>query len=168
MAMKDWAGWVPQERAVLVFLLDGPQVLLIQKKRGLGAGKVNGPGGRIEPGETAAQAAARETWEETGITVETLVSMAKLQFQFTTGYALEGEVFLARGWSGTLTACDEADPFWHPTARLPWGQMWADDSLWLPQVLRGHRVNARFVFDGNAMLEAEVEVLDRSSDPIAG
>ncbi len=30
------------------------------------------PGGRIEPGETASQAAVRECWEETGIRVEVI------------------------------------------------------------------------------------------------
>lgn len=48
--MTDWTGWVPRERAVLVFLRDGDQLLLIHKKRGLGTGKVNAPGGRVETG----------------------------------------------------------------------------------------------------------------------
>src|SRR4051794_35353585 len=45
----DWAAWVPRERAVLCFIVCGGRVLLIHKKRGLGAGKVNAPGGKIEP-----------------------------------------------------------------------------------------------------------------------
>jgi 8-oxo-dGTP diphosphatase len=50
----DWSVWQPTERANLCFVTRGDEVLLIHKKRGLGAGKINGPGGRIEPGETAA------------------------------------------------------------------------------------------------------------------
>ena len=52
---------------MILFVLDGDQILLIDKKRGLGHGKVNGPGGRLEPGESAYQAAVRETREEVGL-----------------------------------------------------------------------------------------------------
>ncbi len=64
----DWKNWVPKERGTLCFVLREGKILLIEKKRRLGAGKVNGPGGRIEPGETPEQAAIRETQEEIGIT----------------------------------------------------------------------------------------------------
>ena len=48
----DWDCWVPDERATLLFVVRGGEILLMHKKRGLGAGKINGPGGRLEPGET--------------------------------------------------------------------------------------------------------------------
>ena len=44
-----WEHWVPQQRATLLFVLRDGQALLIHKKRGLGAGKINGPGGRLMP-----------------------------------------------------------------------------------------------------------------------
>jgi len=43
------------------------EVLLVQRSRGENNGLWSFPGGRIEPGETACAAAARETMEETGI-----------------------------------------------------------------------------------------------------
>ena len=51
----NWETWTPDERGVIVFIIDREQkkVLLIHKKTGLGAGKINAPGGRIEKGETA-------------------------------------------------------------------------------------------------------------------
>ena len=64
----DWATWEPDDRATLLFVIRGGEILFIHKKRGLGAGKINGPGGRIEPGETPEQAAIRETEEELLIT----------------------------------------------------------------------------------------------------
>src|SRR5690348_10779969 len=36
----DWATWQPTERANLCFVIRGGQILLIRKKRGLGAGKI--------------------------------------------------------------------------------------------------------------------------------
>jgi len=156
MELMDWSGWAAKERAVLTFVRDSGKLLVILKKRGLGTGKINGPGGRVEPGETWAQAAVRETQEETGVTPSGLEASAELRFQFTNGYSLDVRVFTASGWSGQLTACDEADPFWQPEDDLPWARMWADDSLWLPLVLTGRRVRAWFVFDGEAMREARV------------
>ena len=61
----DWTNWQPKERATLLFVLRDGQILLIHKKRGLGAGKINAPGGRLENGETPLAAAIRETQEET-------------------------------------------------------------------------------------------------------
>lgn len=63
-----WDSWKPEQRATLLFVVHDDQVLLIHKKRGLGAGNINGPGGRIEPGETPLAAAIRETQEEVGVT----------------------------------------------------------------------------------------------------
>ncbi len=62
----DWEKWAPKDRAVLTFIRCEGRLLLIVKKRGLGQGKVNAPGGRLEPGETPEQAAVRETREEVG------------------------------------------------------------------------------------------------------
>src|SRR5712672_1669473 len=41
----DWTNWTPRERANLCFILKDGHLLLIRKKRGLGAGKINAPGG---------------------------------------------------------------------------------------------------------------------------
>ena len=71
----DWDVWEPAETAVLCYLIVDGSVLLIEKKRGLGAGLVNAPGGHIEADETAAEAAVRETSEETGLTVQEPVHM---------------------------------------------------------------------------------------------
>ncbi|MEM9057182.1 MAG: NUDIX domain-containing protein, partial [Pseudomonadota bacterium] len=59
----DWAAWTPKDIATLLFVVRGGEVLLIHKKRGLGAGKINGPGGRVEPGETVQECAVREVRE---------------------------------------------------------------------------------------------------------
>jgi 8-oxo-dGTP diphosphatase len=57
----DWHTWQPGVRATLMFIIDEMkrEVLLIRKKRGLGAGKINGPGGKMDPGETSVQCAVR-------------------------------------------------------------------------------------------------------------
>jgi 8-oxo-dGTP diphosphatase len=52
------------------FVLDGPRVLVIQRGRPPAEGLWSVPGGRVEGGETLAQALAREVREETGLAVE--------------------------------------------------------------------------------------------------
>ena len=104
----DWAHWQPTEEANLCFVIRDGQVLLIHKKRGLGAGKINGPGGRLEPGETALQAAVREMQEELGVTPTGLEQVGELHFQFLDGYKLHVAVFVASGCHGKLVETDEA------------------------------------------------------------
>lgn len=162
VAEIDWERWEPADRATLLFVVDGDEVLLIRKQRGLGAGKINGPGGRLEPGETALDAALRETAEEVCLTVEaaSTVHRASLSFQFVDGYRLTAEVFVANRYTGTPTATDEADPFWCRVDTLPFDEMWADDALWLPIVLAGGRCAGWFVFDDDTMLDHRLDVLD--------
>ena len=68
----DWSGWQAKDPATLVFVFRDDEILLINKKTGLGKGKVNGPGGKVEPGETPEAAAIRECHEELDIRVSNL------------------------------------------------------------------------------------------------
>ena len=148
----DWGTWVPVDTAVLTFIRRDGQLLLILKKRGLGNGKFNAPGGRLERGETPEQAAARETREETGLTPTGLCPAGRLDFAFTDGYSLRCHVFTASGCTGILTETDEASPFWCSEADIPYGKMWSDDRLWIPLMLDGTPFHAAFIFDGELML----------------
>lgn len=153
----DWPSWRPSEKATLLFVLRDGHILLIDKKTGLGAGKVNGPGGRIEPGETALQGAIREVQEELCVTPTGVREAGELYFQFVDGYALHGTVFTASGFDGQLCETREAAPRWTPLGSIPYERMWADDALWLPLLLNGVRFRGYFIFDGDLMLDALVE-----------
>ncbi|NBR49835.1 8-oxo-dGTP diphosphatase, partial [bacterium] len=122
-----WNQWQPRERATLCFIFQGLEVLLIRKKRGLGAGKINAPGGRIEQGESPADCAIRETTEEVGLTPVSVSERGQLHFQFADGYSLHCTVFTATEYSGDLVETDEALPIWTPRDLIPYHEMWADD-----------------------------------------
>lgn len=76
----------PRRSAVLMLFgpgADGPVAVLTERSETLRshASQVSFPGGRLDPGETAVEAALRETWEEVGIdpsTVEVLGSFPDL------------------------------------------------------------------------------------------
>ena len=160
----NWDQWNYTEQAVLTFIREGDQVLLIHKKRGLGQGKVNAPGGRIDPGETAEFAAIRECQEEVGLTPSGLQYMGELNFVFVDGYSLQGFVFIAENYTGTLVETDEADPFWCHDQKIPYDNMWEDDIYWLPEMMEGQKFRGRFLFDDDTMLTKEV-VHDAQTEP---
>ncbi len=154
--MIDWTNWTPRERANLCFIVKDGRVLLIRKKRGLGAGKINGPGGKIDPGETPLESAIREVQEEVGVTPLEIEERGGLHFQFVDGYSLHCVVFVAHDFTGELIETAEAIPLWFDLDALPFDEMWADDRHWLPETLRGQSFDAWFLFDGDAMLTKEV------------
>ena len=145
-------GWQPDETGTLMFIHRADQVLLIRKKRGHGAGKINGPGGKIEPGETPLESACRETREETGLQPLNAVLKAEFRFVALHGPQWYGYVFLAPHCAGTPRETAEAAPFWCPEDALPFDEMWDDDRFWLPRLLAGERLSGDFLFDGDRLL----------------
>ncbi len=154
----DWPSWEAQDLATLLFVVRRGQVLLIHKKRGLGAGKINGPGGRLEPGETLAECAVREVQEELGVTPTGVSWRGQHRFHFVDGYTLHCHVYVATGCTGQPSESDEAIPLWTPLDAIPYERMWADDRHWLPHVLAGRTVDGHYVFDGDTMLDMVLQV----------
>lgn len=152
----------PTVRANLCFIRRGDELLLIRKKRGLGAGKINGPGGKVEPGETPRESAIRETFEELGVTPLAPEQVGELAFEFRDGLQLHCAVFLAQQFAGEARETEEAVPLWTHIHDIPYDEMWADDRHWLPLLIAGKRFRASFHFDGEKLLEKQVEILDNT------
>ena len=155
----DWSTWQPTQRSVLVFIIQNKQILLIKKKRGLGAGKINGPGGKVEPDEIPWQAAIREVREETGLKPIGLEAMGELSFQFTDGLGMYCLVFVANSFRGIMQESEEATPFWAPIDQIPFAEMWADDILWLPHLLRGEKFRGFFTLEEDRLLTSRVDLV---------
>jgi len=145
-------GWLPDQTGTLMFVLRGDEVLLIRKKRGHGAGKINGPGGKLDPGETPLEGVLRETEEEVGIRVLDPRLCGRFKFVDLTDPQWLGYVFCADRYEGEPLETDEADPAWHRVDRLPFDEMWEDDRYWLPRLLAGERLSGEFLFDGGRLL----------------
>ncbi|MGH3654917.1 MAG: 8-oxo-dGTP diphosphatase [Glutamicibacter sp.] len=124
-------------------------VLLGRKRRGFGKGNIVLPGGKIEQGESATQAAIREFSEETGLVLapEELEPAAQVNFRFPAQPAagMECATFIARKASGQLHITEELEPRWADPAALPLDQMWQDSPLWLPQLVAGGKFTVEIV-----------------------
>ena len=163
----DWAHWQPVDRGTLLFVVRDSRILLIHKKRGLGAGKINGPGGRLDDGESPLQCALREVQEEVGVVPTEARECGQLLFQFIDGYSIHVWVFRADDCAGDAIETDEAVPFWAKLEEIPYSSMWPDDEIWLPLMLEERPFHGRFVFDRDQMLDFVVqnndgEILARS------
>ena len=138
--------------ATLCFLINKQEgkILLGLKKRGFGAGKYNGYGGKINDGETIQEAALRELREESGIVVypSYLIKHAELHFTFPRKEAWNQivHVFVAEQWEGNDSETDEMKPYWTLFHTIPYDKMWQGDKHWLPLVLQGKKIKAYITF----------------------
>ncbi|PPF80641.1 NUDIX hydrolase [Subtercola sp. Z020] len=126
------------------------EVLLGQKLTGLGAGRLVGPGGKVEPGESAIEAIVREVQEETGIRVAPgdlrEVGFLDYEFPHRRAWSQQSTVFTATRWEGEPIASEELAPRWIAVDAIPFERMWDDAKHWLPAVLAGGEVRAWFSF----------------------
>jgi len=130
----------------LCFIRDKNRLLLALKKRGFGAGKWNGFGGKIGEHETIEVSAIRETKEECGIDIEKLEKRAVINF-ILPKQQIECHVFEITKYSGEPIETEEMKPQWFEIDKLPYESMWSDDPIWLPLFLDNKKFKARFIFD---------------------
>ena len=156
LADIDWDNWQAKIPATLVFVIQDGKILLIDKKTGIGKGKVNGPGGKLENGERPEACAIRECREELAITVSNLQYCGQHRFQFVDGYSLLVWVYSCEAFEGVPVETIEAKPLWFSLEEIPYERMWEDDRLWLPMLLRGERFQGRWLFDDDTMLDYEL------------
>lgn len=137
----------------LVYLIKGGHVLLAMKKRGHGANFWNGPGGKIEFGETAKIAAIRETTEEIGVTPELTEPVGEILYHDKIHGNWKVTVFRSEIWTGEPIETEEMKPAWFSVEAIPYKTMWPGDDRWLPYVVENKKFSAEMWFDGKGKLE---------------
>lgn len=134
----------------LLLLKREDEILLAMKKRGFGAEKYNGIGGKIEENETPETAMIRETQEEILITPIEYEKVGRIQF---IEYYKQEKVdmtfhlFLATKWKGDPQETEEMKPEWFSIKQIPYDNMFEDDRYWLPYILKGKKVKGFFEYD---------------------
>lgn len=155
------------KKTTLCFCVKDEQILLAMKKRGFGAGKWNGYGGKVEVGETSKAAAVRELMEESGLKAheENLEHVAIVNFYFDKNYVFICDVFLNKIWKNTPIETEEMSPKWYKINELPFLEMWAADAKWLPLILEGQIIEAEVFFnsDGSIVEDFKYKRIDFAS-----
>lgn len=134
-------------------------ILLGRKRRGMGYGKWNGFGGKIEAGETMRQCAARELREECGLFMapKDLEMVGDLYFHQPSDpeWSHAGIVYFARNWQGEPCLSDEMDPRWFYPEDFPYDDMWMADRVWLSMILSGRKIRGTIYFaeDGETVFD---------------
>ncbi len=142
--------------ASLVLLRAEQGVWLAMKKRGMGAGRWNGYGGKVEPGETIEAAMIRECTEESGVRPVRYHKVAELDFTLNAGTAQAWHMFvhtfICNEWEGEPVETEEMAPQRFTEDTIPYEEMWDGDDKWMPLVLAGHLIRAALEFDENDKL----------------
>jgi 8-oxo-dGTP diphosphatase len=120
---------------------------MLHKAKGYQQGKWNGLGGKFDPSESPEECMKRETFEESGLTVEE----AQLK-GFITFPDFDGEddwycfVYTVSKFSGEVKASDEGELTWIPDAEVMNLNLWAGDRVFLPWVMGEKLFSAKFIY----------------------
>ena len=97
---------------VLVMVSDDEGRILVQDRLDPSWPGICFPGGHVEPGEAFTTAAVRETWEETGLTIEDPRLCGVKQFQINGNARYVVFFYKASRYTGTLRSSEEGEVFW--------------------------------------------------------
>ncbi|MBU4284950.1 8-oxo-dGTP diphosphatase [Patescibacteria group bacterium] len=145
------------------------EILLAMKKRGFGQGRWNGVGGKtdIEKGETVFDSAIREAEEEIGVKIKNPEKAAIIDFYFPEqpkekNWDQQVHLFLVKEWEGEPIESEEMLPKWFEIGKIPFDEMWDDDRYWLPHILEGKKLKAKFSFDKeDRTIEKIIELVEK-------
>jgi|SRR3989338_3294001 len=138
-------------------------ILLAPKLRGMGKGKLNAPGGKVEGAETDAKTCVRESLEELGIRPISLRKRGILKCAFVGNPKIfEICVFSASRYEGTPQATEEmGKPEFVSIRNIPYGKMWPADKYWLPLLLSGKSFEGEFQYqDENTLISHRIRVVN--------
>lgn len=183
----------PKKLFTLVFVFDDEKqrLLLGLKKRGFGAGKINGFGGKVEANESIVNAAVRELNEECGLSLKTktlgssngiideidnhstnsdIIFAGVNTFNFV-DHPILFEVHIFRinylDVVGDIIESNEMRPEWFNYVDIPYDQMWPDDRHWFPSLFNKNvTFNGYYLFESietDIILEKELKEVMRDS-----
>ncbi|MFZ1074929.1 MAG: NUDIX domain-containing protein [Minisyncoccia bacterium] len=136
--------------ALIIRMTGGILEILLGLKRGgpeIGEGMYNGPGGKLNEGETLPDCLAREVEEEVGIRLDAskAVKVAIITFH-REEKDFEVHIYRVDVSEGEPRETDSMIPRWFPVDKIPWDRMHASDRAWMPGLLAGKKFNAHVYY----------------------
>jgi 8-oxo-dGTP diphosphatase len=131
-------------------------VLRNKKPHDIHAGKWNGLGGKLEPGETPEACVAREVLEEAGLVIRDPFLHGLLVFANFKDQDWYVFVFTATQFEGRLIDSPEGDLQWIPDEEMAGLRLWPSDHIFMPWIGNGRFFSARFQYEGDVMLGHQV------------
>lgn len=141
-------------------IINRDKLLLKEATRGVSKGKWNGPGGKIDKGETPLDCIVREAYEETGITMVKPFYHGRLFFYMNGKRSLTflGYLFSTRKFKGKLRSTEEGKVKWVKIKDIPYEKMWDDDKYWIELMLHGKKFDIHCYYNKNNTLVTEARV----------
>ncbi|HBX68324.1 MAG TPA: DNA mismatch repair protein MutT [Chloroflexi bacterium] len=143
--------------ATLCYLRQNGHTLMvhrIKKENDMHAGKWNGLGGKLEPGETPEECAAREIWEESGLEVNNLTLRGIITFP---GFANDEDwytfLFVSDNFTGELIDSPEGHLQWIPDHELLDLNLWPGDRIFIPWLDQPGFFSGKFVYKDGKLVE---------------
>lgn len=145
--------------ATLCYIKQNGHTLMIyrnKKPNDMHAGKWNGLGGKIEPGESPEECVIREVREESGLQIREPKLHGLLMFPKFKGDDWYVFVFTANNFEGELIDSPEGRLEWIPDEQLTSLNLWESDHIFLPWLEDEKFFSAKFIYVGDEMQSYEV------------
>jgi 8-oxo-dGTP diphosphatase len=146
--------------ATLCYVRSGNKTLMIhriKKQNDMHAGKWNGLGGKLEPGESPEECVCREVLEESGLTIVDPELRGVLTFP---GFSKDEDwyafVFVAGVFSGELIESPEGVLQWIDDSQLLDLELWAGDRIFIPWLEQDGFFSAKFSYDEGELQSYDV------------
>lgn len=138
------------KKATLAIIIRDEKLLLGRKQGDpeIGAGTLNGPGGKLEPNESLLDCLVREIREEVAIEIDrtSAKKVAIVTFFVTSVPDFEVHVYRADRFSGEPRETEAMIPEWHALDHIPYDRMLEADSHFFPRLLAGETFNANVYY----------------------
>jgi 8-oxo-dGTP diphosphatase len=146
--------------ATLCYVKKNGKTLMIhrnKKQNDVHAGKWNGLGGKVEPGETPEECVIREIFEESGLRIRNPRLSGLITFpKFAHGEDWYAYVFIAREFSGELIDSPEGQLAWVEDNKLMDLPFWEGDYIFLPWLEDNRFFSAKFSYRDGQLIDHSV------------
>ncbi|MHB8660588.1 MAG: 8-oxo-dGTP diphosphatase [Minisyncoccota bacterium] len=156
--------------ATVVIITQGDKILLGRKQGSpeIGAGTLNGPGGKMEPfDKTILDCVIRETEEELGIALDPakIEKVAIITFYVAGEPYQEVHFYRTSSFSGEPHETDSMVPEWHDIDKVPFERMLESDPYWFPQLLHGEKFRTNVYYREKAKGFLDIDPFSPLTDP---